>query len=194
MIVWPRHFLGWVVGGAGKEWKLSRIFRRLHGLQSLIHFWIRRAGGPRRQAAGAHDVETAEHIRMLHADACRAIASHRVTDQAAACSIWNRAVMSVDVLDNIVSDELLEVSGSDRTRIHGTVVQGFRIGQHDDHLFRALGKSAFNRLRNVNLVSPLFSADGIAMQRIYDWVASRLFLGVTRRQKHEYFAVNGVAL
>src|ERR1035437_1184927 len=128
------------------------------------------------------------------ADACRAIASHRVTDQAAACSIWNRAVMSVDVLDNIVSDELLEVSGSDRTRIHGTVVQGFRIGQHDDHLFRALGKSAFNRLRNVNLVSPLFSADGIAMQRIYDWVASRLFLGVTRRQKHEYFAVNGVAL
>ena len=105
---------------------------------------------------------------MLHADAGRAIASHGVAHQAAACSLRNRAVMRVDVRDHIMRDELLEISGRDRTRIHGAVVQRLRIGQHDDHLFRALGESAFDRLRHVDLVGPLLGADRIAVQRIHD--------------------------
>ena len=81
--------------------------------------------GPRRQAAGTHDVEAPEHVGMLHADTCRAVASHGVANQAAAGSLGNRAVMSVDICDNIVRDEALKVSGRNRTRIHGAVVQRF---------------------------------------------------------------------
>ena len=105
---------------------------------------------------------------MLHADAGRAVASHRVAHQAAAQSIRNRPVMRVDVGNQIVRNELLEVSGGDRTRIHGTVVHRLRVGQHDDHLFSALGESAFDGLRYMDFVGPLLGADRIAVQRVDD--------------------------
>src|ERR1035437_5865705 len=66
---------------------------------------------------------------MLHADACRAVASHGVANQATASSLWNRAVMSIDIRDNIVRDESLKVSGRYRIRIHGAVVQVFESGR-----------------------------------------------------------------
>jgi hypothetical protein len=89
---------------------------------------------------------------------------------------------------------LLEVSGGDRTRIHGTVVQRFRIGQHDDHLFRTLGESGFNGLWHMDLVGPLFRADGIPVQCVHDGIAAMLVFLVAGRQKHEHVAVNCVAL
>ena len=73
-------------------------------------------------------------------------------------------------------------------------MHSFGILQHDDHLFRTLGESAFYRLRYMNLMTPLLSADRIAVQRIHNRVAARFFPGVTWRQKHEHFAVNAVAL
>src|ERR1035438_1660412 len=118
---------------------------------------------------------------MLHADACRAVASHGVANQAAASSLWNRAVMSVDIRDNIVRDESLKVSGGYRIRIHGAVVQRYRIGQNDDHLFRSLGESAFNGLGHMDLVGPLFCADGISVECIHDGIAARLLPGIARR-------------
>ena len=43
---------------------------------------FRLAAPPRgRQAAGAHDVEAAEDIGMLHADAAGAVAAHGMADQ-----------------------------------------------------------------------------------------------------------------
>ncbi len=43
-------------------------------------------------------------------------------------------------------------------------------------------------------MSPLLGADGIAVQRIYDGIASRFLLRVARRQEHEYVAIHGVSL
>ena len=68
-----------------------------------------------------------------------------------------------------------------------------RIGQHDDHLFRALCKRAFDGLRHMDFVRPLFGSDGIAVQGVHDRVAARLVMRVARRQEHEDVAIDRVA-
>src|SRR5205823_8651921 len=103
---------------------------------------------------------------MLHADACRAIAAHRMADEASALAIRNRSVMAVDVAYQIARHEGLEVSGSHRTRIHRTIVNRFGVGQHDDHFSGAPGECALDRLRNPYFLDPLLGTDGIAVQRI----------------------------
>ena len=113
---------------------------------------------------------------MLHADAGRAIASHGVANQATAQAIRDGPVMRVDVSDQIVRDELLEIPCGDRTRIHGTIVQRLRVRQHHDHLFGALGESAFDGLRHVDLVAPLLGANGITVQGINDRIAPGFLL------------------
>src|SRR5678815_23420 len=75
-----------------------------------------------RGAARAHDVEAAEHVRMLHADAARAVAAHRVADEAATVAVRNGPVVRVDVGDNVVRDKGLEVARRHRARIHRPVV------------------------------------------------------------------------
>src|SRR5215472_2254250 len=100
---------------------------------------------------------------MLRADAGCAVPAHGVTNQTAAQTVWNRSVMSVDVCNQIVRNKPLEISGSDRARIHRPVVHRLRIGHHDDHLLGALGESTFYGLRNMDFVGPLFGADGITV-------------------------------
>ena len=102
--------------------------------------------------------------------------------------------MRVDIRDHVVRDELLEIAGGDRTRIHRTVVHRLRIRQDDDHLFCALGKGAFDRLRHVDFVGPLLGADGVTVQRIHDRIAAVFVFAVARRQEDEDVAVDGVAL
>ena len=87
--------------------------------------------------------------------------------------------MRIDVGDQIVRNELLEISRRDRTRIHGAIVQRLRVRQHDDHLFCALSESAFDGLRYVYLVAPLLGANRITVQGIYDRIAPGFFLRLT---------------
>ncbi len=81
-------------------------------------FRIRGFEGSRRQATWAHYVEAAEHVRVLHADACSTVAAHGVAYEATAFAIWNGSVMCINICDDIVSDELLKIAGGDRARIH----------------------------------------------------------------------------
>jgi len=103
---------------AQEEAQLGRVFRCLDGFECLFVLRPGRTGLPSRQTAGAHDVEAAEHVGMLHAEASRAVSPHGVTRQAAALAVWDRAVMGVDVGHDIVDDEILEVPGGHRARIH----------------------------------------------------------------------------
>ena len=89
--------------------------------------------------------------------------------------------MGVNIRDHIVRYELLKVAGRDGTGVHGAVVDGLRVGQNNDHFFDALGKSAFNRLRNVNLLRPLLGADRVTVESIYDRVTASLFCPVAGR-------------
>ena len=130
---------------------------------------------------------------MLHADARRAVAAHRVADEAAAGAIGNRAVMRIDVGDDIVPDEFLEVAGSDGARVHRAVVDGFGIGQDDDHLVRAQRERAFDGLRYMNLVRPLLGADGVAVQRVDHRIAALLVFLVAGRKKNDDVTIDGVA-
>ena len=115
-----------------------------------------------------------------------------MADEAATGAVGYGPVVSVDISDNIARDELLEVSGRDRTGVHGSVVNGLRIRKHHDHLFRALRKGAFDRLRHVDFVCPLLGADGIAVQGINHRIAPRLRLGVAGRQEDDNVAVDRV--
>ena len=99
--------------------------------------------------------------------------------------------MCVDVRNKIARDEVLEITGSHRTRIHRAVVHRLGIGHHDDHFLIALGEGAFNRLRNMYFVSPLFRADGVTMQGIDNRIAARFFFGVARRQEDQHVAIDG---
>ena len=72
-------------------------------------------------------------------------------------------------------------------------MHGFGIGQHHDHLARALCKCPLYCLRHMNFLAPLFGANGIAMQCIYHRISSRRLVAVAGRQKHQYLAVGAVA-
>src|SRR5690242_14385553 len=130
---------------------------------------------------------------MLHANTGSAVASHGVADEAPALALRNRTVMRINVCDQVSSDEQLEITGGHGTRIHRTVVERLRIGQHYDHFFRALRKGAFDRLRYMDFMRPLLGADGETVQSVNNWIASGLFLGITRGKEHKYIAINGVS-
>src|SRR5215475_15060307 len=104
---------------------------------------------------------------MLHADAGSAVTSHRVTDESSTLAFGNRAVMPIYVSDQISRDELLEIAGGHGTRIHGTVVQRLRIGEYYDHFLRALREGAFDRLRHMDFMGPLFGTDGETVQSVH---------------------------
>jgi len=131
---------------------------------------------------------------MLHADARRPIAPHGVANQAAAQPIRDCTIVSIDICHQIVRNELLKISRRGGTRVHRTIVHSLGIGQNNDHLVRALGKSAFYRLRNVDFMGPLLRPDGISVQCVDNGIATMLVFLVAGWQKYEHLAVNGVAL
>jgi hypothetical protein len=137
---------------------------------------------------------TAEDVGVFHADARGAVAAHRVAHETAAGTIRHRPVVAVDVRHEIVRDEPFEVSRGDGTRVHRAVVHRLRVGQDDDDLLGAEGKGALDRLRYVNLLGPLFGADGIPVQRVEHRVAPRLLPRVARGQEHQDVAIDGIAL
>jgi hypothetical protein len=116
-----------------------------------------------------------------------------VADESAGTAIGNGAVVGVDVGDNVAGDEIFEVPGRDGTGIHGTVVKRFGIGEDDDHFGGAEGEGAFDGLRDMYFVTPLFGADGISVQGVDDGVAAGSVLRVAGREEDEDVAVNGVA-
>jgi hypothetical protein len=82
-----------------------------------------------------------------------------MADEAATLPVRQRPVMSIDVSNDVVRNEILEVACGDRARIHGAVVGGLRVRQNDNHLVSALREGAFNCLGHVYLVGPLLRAD-----------------------------------
>ncbi len=70
----------------------------------------------------------------------------------------------------------------------------FRIRQHDNHFLGALGECAFDCLRHVNFMSPLFGANRVSMQRINDGVMAVLVSATAGRQEHDHVAVDGITL
>ena len=181
--------------GALEEPELSQIFSCFTASRA---FSFSGFAGPTGRGDGSRELmmyRLPKTSGMLHADTRGiAVPSHRMAHQSATLPIGDRAIVRIDVSDQIVRDELLEVSGSNRTRIHRTVVYGLRIGQHDDHFFRALRERAFDRLRHVDLVAPLLGADGITVQRINDRITAGFLFRVARRQEHQHVAIDGVAL
>ena len=131
---------------------------------------------------------------MLHADTGRAIASHGMAHQAAALPRRNGAVMRVHIGHQIPGDEILEIAGGDRARIHRAVMHRLGIGKHHDHVPGALGEGPFYRLRHMDFLAPLLGADGIAMQGIDDRVTAIGFLAITGRQENQNIAIGAVAL
>ncbi len=62
--------------GAGEEWEIGRIRGSFGGFDGLGDFGCDRFRSDRSQAARTHDVEGAEDVGMLHADARGAVAAH----------------------------------------------------------------------------------------------------------------------
>jgi hypothetical protein len=179
--------------GAQTEGQAGRVRGRLHCFEGLVVGRVGWAADPRGHATWAHDIEAAEDVGMLHADAAGAIASHGMADQAAGEAVGDGAVMRVDIGDDVVGDVLLEVAGGDGTGVHRSVVHGLGVGQHYNHFFGALGERALDGLGHMNFVAPLFGSDGIAVQGIHHGIAARLVGGVAGRQEDEDVAIDGVA-
>ena len=122
-----------------------------------------------------------------------AVSAHRVTDEPAALTPRQRAVVAIDVRDEIARDELLEVARRHGARVHRPVVHCLGIGQYDDRFPAAGGECAFDRLRDVDLARPLFGADRIAVQGINHRIAAFAFSRIAWRQKDEHVAIDGIA-
>src|ERR1035438_3537044 len=104
-----------------------------------------------------------------------------MADEAAALAVGNGAIVRVHVGHYIASDVVLEITGGGRAGIHRSVINGLRIRKNDNHLMRPLRECAFYGLRDVNLVRPLFGADGVTVQRVDDGIAALLVFFVTWR-------------
>ena len=124
----------------------------------------------------------------------RAIAAHRVPDEPPTRAPRDRPVVAIDIGDQIARDEILKISGGDGTRVHRAVVDGFGIGQHDNHFLSAFGEGALDGLGHVNFLRPLTRADEIAVQRINHWIAAGLTGRISRRQEDEHLAIGILAL
>ena len=126
----------------------------------------------------------------------RAVAAHRVTGQTAAHAVGDRAVMAIDVGDEILRDEALPIARGHRVRIHAALVQRERIGRDDDQLAEALGGGkpvgAFGKLGEAAGEGVVASA--VAMQQIDHRIAAGLIAGIARRQIDGDLAIGGVAL
>ena len=166
----------------GKPSESAGVFQ---SLKALRDFRVNGAGRPGRQATRTHDVQTPEHVGILHANAGSAVTSYiEWPSESPALALRNRTVMRIDVCDQVSSDEQLEITGGHGgTRIHRAVVQCLRIGQHNDHFLSALSESTFYRLRHMDFVAPLLSADEITVECIHNWIAAGFLLGIAGRQK-----------
>src|SRR6266702_6745680 len=131
---------------------------------------------------------------MFHADPRRTVTTHRVSRQAAAQATWDCPIVRVDVFDDVPRDELLEVSGSYRARIHRSIVPRLRVRQHDDHLSCTLREGSLQRLRHMYLVSPLLRADRITVQGIKYWIVLSRVLRILRWQEYDHVPVHGITL
>ncbi len=99
--------------GPGREGEIDCIRRRVNGVERRLRFRRCRPRRPAHGQAGAHQIEGAEHVRMLHADPRRAVTPHRVAGQTAAPPIRDRAIVGVDVGHEVVGDEGLEITCGD---------------------------------------------------------------------------------
>ena len=117
-----------------------------------------------------------------------------MADEAPAVPIGDRPVVCVDIRHDVARNEGFEISGRHRTRVHRSVVQGLGVGQHDDQLARAACERALDGLGYVDLLRPLFRADGITMKRIHDRIAPVALARIARRQDDQDGAIDGVAL
>src|ERR1035437_9402452 len=159
---------------SGQAGKLSRLGGRLCIPDCRFHVGAAPAAGTSASAAGAsgghaaraHDVEAAENVGMLHTDPACTVAAHRVPDQTPARPLGDRSVMSIDVGDDVARNVILEVPRRNGTGVHRAVVHSLRIGQHHDHFLRTFREGSLDRLRHMDFLRPLLSADGIAVQRI----------------------------
>src|SRR5262244_2932277 len=76
------------------------------------------AGAARLHATGTQRVNARKDIRAFHPQAHRSISAHRVSGKPATCRAAQRAVMRVNVRDQLFGDESLPVADRDRVRIH----------------------------------------------------------------------------
>ena len=116
--------------------------------------------------------------------------------QTAAHAVGDRAVVAIDVGDEILRDEALPVARGDRARIHAALVQGERIGHDDDQLAEALGGGqlvrAFGKSGEAAVEGVVPSA--VAMEQIHRRIAAGLIAGVARRQVDGDIAIGGIGL
>src|SRR5215467_10955171 len=104
--------------------------------------------------------------------------------EPAALPTWDRPVMGIDIFNHIAGNKSLKIARGHRARVHRSVMDGLRVWQNNNHLFRALGKSSFYGLRHVNLVTPLLSTNGITVKGVHHRVAPRLLANIAGRQEH----------
>ena len=70
---------------------------------------------------------------MLHANAKSSIAAHRVACKAAAHSIWNGAVVGIDVIHQFHGDKRFPVASGLRVGIEAAVLERESVGTDQNH-------------------------------------------------------------
>ncbi len=124
-----------------------------------------------------------EVLGMGHADRPGAVAAHRMAGEPAAFAPRDRAIVLVDIGDEVVGDEGAEIAGGDRSPVHRAAELGQRIGHHDDEL-AASGGIMRDRLRNVHEIVEILPVDREAVEVIDHRVVLLRVLAVARREHH----------
>ncbi len=146
------------------------------------------------QAARAHGVNGGVQFRMLHADAQRSVAAHGMPGKAAALTIGNGPVVAVDVVDQVLGEEGFPVAGGGRVRVHAPVVNGVRIGEHDDHFLGGSGGHVFiGAVGCPHGVHVGLGVGEVAVQEVQNRVALVTILRIAGRKVDEDVAIRRIA-
>jgi hypothetical protein len=73
---------------------------------------------------------------MFHADPHRSISAHRMSGKPSRAAIRNRAIVSIDIGDQVLCDICLPIACRGRIRKHAAVIDRIGIWKYQDHFTR----------------------------------------------------------
>jgi hypothetical protein len=120
-----------------------------------------------------------------------------MSGEAAAHPVADGAIVSVDIGDQIASDETLPVADGRRARIHAAEISRFRVRHHDDHSREPGREGAIRGRGTVEMgltPEPAEIRVGEPVQEINDRITGNALRFIAGRQINRNIAVGRVTL
>ena len=181
-----------------KPWKGFEgigLFRRFCGFSFRAILEQERVG--KLHAAGTEQIDAGENIGITHANANSSISPHGMPGETTAGAVGDRAVVGVDVWDELAHDVVFPVAGGSGVRIETALVSCERVRRDENHFAISWLRKRVVQDRGklgpeLGWPVPLLGALGPTMKEVNDGIATVAVHRITGWKIDRYVAVGGV--